>query len=198
MGLAGGCGPPATPNCHAQLPRPPSTLTCHAHLPHPPATPTTTTNCYTLQPLPFLLWLGRWVWLVGVTGGRGRWAWQVDVAVGRGRWATPTCQSHLSHLPDTPSCHFDQSYHCCGPGFIIIFPNNFSSKEQKYTRVWAFPISSVMPPWLIRGVQINFWVKTDLCDRLVLHVPPQNSFVEIFKLLIQVFLGNRWIFLAKK
>ena len=158
----------------------------HAHLTHPHATPTWHTH------LPHTLVMPHW------TNQSSSRVYQVGVTDGISRWATPTCQSHLSHLPDTPSCHFDQSYHCCGPGFIIIFPNNFSSKEQKYTRVWAFPISSVMPPWLIRGVQINFWVKTDLCDRLVLHVPPQNSFVEIFKLLIQVFLGNRWIFLAKK
>ena len=24
---------------------------------------------------------GRWVWQVGVAGGRGRWAWQVGVKV---------------------------------------------------------------------------------------------------------------------
>ena len=84
VGVTDGIGRWVWPTSHAQLPRPPSTLTCHAHLPHPPATPTTTPNCYTLQPLPLVLWLmcvvggcGWWVWQVGVVGGCGSWAWQV-------------------------------------------------------------------------------------------------------------------------
>ena len=97
VGVTDGIGRWVWPTSHAQLPRPPSTLTCHAHLPHPPATPTTTTNCYTLQPLPFLLWLGRWVWLVGVTGGRGRWMWQFGVAGGLHPPANPICHTYLIH-----------------------------------------------------------------------------------------------------
>ena len=65
------------------LPQPATTPTSHAHWPHPPAIPIDTLTCYTLQPLPLVLWL------MCVVDGCVRWA----------------CQVGVSHLPDTPTCH---------------------------------------------------------------------------------------------
>ena len=54
------------------------------------------------------------------------------------------------------------------PGmYLLIFQNRTS-----------FPISSVMPPWLIPGVQLKIWMHTSLCDLLVFYVTPQNNILQ--------------------
>ena len=78
------------------LPHPSDTPTSHTHLPHLPATPIYTPTCYTLQPLPLVLWL------MCVMDVCARWACQVRVSGGRvtGGWHT-----YLTHPPDTPTWH---------------------------------------------------------------------------------------------
>ena len=66
----------------------------------------------------------------------------------------------------------------------LIIPPPRTSQHTCSGRIWTwdvfihfskpnfFPISSVMPPWLIPGVQLKIWMHTSLCDLLVFYVPP--------------------------
>ena len=87
------------PTCHTHRTHPPATPTCHTH---PPAIPIDTPTCYTLQPLPLVLWL------MCVVDVCVRWACQVDVSGGRVWWVWHT---YLTHPPDTPTCYSSSHFH---------------------------------------------------------------------------------------
>ena len=70
----------------------------------------------------------------------------------------------------------------------LIIPPPRTSQHTCSGRIWTFthfskpnffPISSVMPPWLIPGVQLKIGMHTNLCDPLVFYVPPQNDILQL-------------------